>query len=296
MTDRPFFLVRLLMPLLAVLASGGCGEKNAGAPATRPAAARPTVASLVPGATDLIVGMGAADHLVAVSTYDLDRDGTRGLPRVGDYQGIDWEQLSVLRPEVLIVFMAPDRMPQALRERAESLNVRLVNVKTERLDDVYGELTKLGELLDEQERASEAASRLKGQLTRVQQRVSSKPRPRTLVAREVQGDGAVGRESFIDDVLTVAGGTNALDQVGWPTIDRESLIAAKPEVILHLLPGASPQVVEQAKRVWATMPELPAVKDQRVYIVTEWFALQPGLQLGNLAERFAALLHPDTEN
>src|SRR5947199_8594789 len=54
---------------LAGIISLGCRRENSTAvPSTRAApASAAKVASLVPAATDLIVGMGAADHLVAVS-------------------------------------------------------------------------------------------------------------------------------------------------------------------------------------------------------------------------------------
>src|ERR1043166_2750016 len=68
---------------------------------TAPPASHPTiltVASLVPAATDLILGMNAADHLIAVSNWDPDRPEIAHLPRVGDYRTIDWEKLSELHP------------------------------------------------------------------------------------------------------------------------------------------------------------------------------------------------------
>src|SRR5205814_2156666 len=123
-------------------------------PAAKSSAKSPKVASLVPAATDLIVGMGAADHLVAVSTFDTRRAEIKELPRVGDYQQIDWERLGVIRPDVMIVFMSPQRMPAAVRQRAEEMKIQLVNVRTERLDDIFAELTNLGNLLHEPEKAT----------------------------------------------------------------------------------------------------------------------------------------------
>jgi ABC-type Fe3+-hydroxamate transport system substrate-binding protein len=82
---------------------------------------QPTLASLSPAATDLLVGMGAADHLVAVSNFDADRDQTRGLPRVGDYRTQDWEKLSALRPRKMIIQMRPERLPPGLGGRAQEL-------------------------------------------------------------------------------------------------------------------------------------------------------------------------------
>lgn len=268
-------------------------ERRAASPAPTAQPARPSVASLVPAATDLLIDMGAADHLVAVSNYDVPREPIRHLPRVGDYQGFDWERLSSIRPDIMIVFMAPERMPEGLKQRAAQLQIRLVNVRTERLEDVFAAMDQLGELTHEKEKAAQAAAQLRRRLEAVRQRVSGKPKVRTLVMREVSADGTVGHETFINDVLEIAGGQNVITTAGWPSIDRERLLSLKPEVVLHLLPEASEQVVQQARRTWEAMPQIPAVAGGRVHILTQWWVVQPGAQLGEMAEQFADLLHPE---
>jgi iron complex transport system substrate-binding protein len=294
---------RSLAILVIGLACAGCERSGQSTPATPPTSApattqlaRPTVASLVPAATDLILGMGAGEHLVAVSTFDVERDGTRGLPKVGDYQNFDWEQLSVLKPNLMIVFMAPDRMSAALKQRASDLNIELMNIKVDRLDQVYHELNRLGAALDEPAKAAAAEKRLRDQLDAVQKRVAGKPRVRTLIVREVSAEGAVGRDSFIDDVLQIAGGENVLPASlgAWPTIDRETMVSTNPDAVLHLLPLAPPQAMREAEDLWKQFPDLPAVKNGRVYLLTEWHVQQPGYQIGKLAEIFADKLHPDT--
>ena len=51
------------------------------------------------------------------------------------------------------------------------------------------------------------------------------------------------------------------------------------------MPEASArQVQEQAKKNWAQLPNVPAVKDNRVTILTDWYVLQPGSHVGDLAE------------
>src|SRR4051794_4265348 len=94
----------ILLVALVYTLSAGCDRGVSAPPPSQKKS--PTVASLVPAATDLIVGMGAGDHLVAVSNYDLGAE-VAGLPKVGDYQSIDWEKLTVLRPNVLISFYGP---------------------------------------------------------------------------------------------------------------------------------------------------------------------------------------------
>src|SRR5437016_4463256 len=90
---------------LILLWGAACDQAPKPATATEPTSGResgravppsrnqkmPTLASLSPAATDLLIGMGAGDHLIAVSNFDAERDETRGLDRVGDYRTQDWE-------------------------------------------------------------------------------------------------------------------------------------------------------------------------------------------------------------
>lgn len=294
--QRFWAMAGLILGAAVCLIPGGCKRRPAGETTKVPTTTavrevRPTVASLVPAATDLLLGMGVGDHLVAVSHYDTRRPGTANLPRVGDYQNFDWEQLGVLRPDLLIVFMDPQRMPVALRQRAEQLQITLVNCRTERLADIYAEIDHLGQLVREPAKAAMAASELRRRLDAVRRRVASLPPAPTLVVREATGDGVVGRDTFINDILEIAGGVNVVNNPGWPSLDREMLVSLKPQVIVELLPEASPQVIGQARQVWQTMPAVPAVANGRVYIIDQWWAVQPGVHVADLAEKMAELLH-----
>jgi len=279
------------LPLLAMLVAVACDRKSS-APA--PPGARPRVASLVPAATDLLIGMGAGDHLVAISNYDPHRDETRALPRVGDYQTFDWEQIAALRPDVMIVFMASDRMPPGLSQRARQLDIRLVNIRTERLSEILNEIGNLGRAVEEDAKATRAVDTLRAQIAAAARQTAGRPKARALIVRDKSAEGVVGRDSFLNDILEAAGGQNVITASGWPSIDREMLLSLKPEVIIQLLPDASPQVIAEANRVWTALPQIPAVANRRVHILTDWYVQQSGFHVGELAVRFAGLLHPET--
>jgi iron complex transport system substrate-binding protein len=253
----------------------------------------PTVASLVPAATDLIVGMGAADHLVAVSNYDVERDGTRGLPRVGDYQTVDWERLRALRPDYLFTFHSPERVPPGVREKADELGIKLVNVRTETLDDLFVEMGKLGEMIREKGKATEAADGLRAELEAVKTSVAGKARVQTLIVRDEKGNGVVGRGTFLDDLLEIAGGTNVVELNGWPSVDHEMIKAYRPDAIIVLLSDAPAQVEAEARRVIGTMTEVPAVKNGRVCVINAWHTQLASTHVAELARRMAGCLHPD---
>src|SRR4051794_5772829 len=60
-----------------IISSAGCERGQSPLSTT---AKSPRVASLVPAATDLLVAMGASDHLVAVSSWDQAIPEVRNLP------------------------------------------------------------------------------------------------------------------------------------------------------------------------------------------------------------------------
>jgi hypothetical protein len=39
------------------------------------------------------------------------------------------------------------------------------------------------------------------------------------------------------------------------------------------------------------MKDVPAVRDGRVHVLSDWYVLQPGTQLGRTAGQFAELIH-----
>jgi ABC-type Fe3+-hydroxamate transport system substrate-binding protein len=305
MLERIWFAASFLL-MAAVCALSSCAREadSKAPPATQSSAApassqssraKPTVASLVPAATDLIVAMGAADHLVAVSNYDEDRPGTHGLPRVGDYLNNDWEKLASVKPDVMITQYDPARTPPGLKQRADQLGIRLVNSPVERVSDIFDRLTLLGEVLGEPEKAKTASAALRAKLDAVERRVSGKPRVRTLIVLDDEATFVAGANTFLDDVLQLAGGENVIanNSNRYPRIDREMLMTLKPDAIVQLLPKATPQVKQQAAKTWASLPQLPAVRDGRVYVFDAWYVVQPGYEVGDLAEQIAAKLHSE---
>ena len=291
--NRPVSRIFLLLALLGW--SQSCDRNKP--PAEPPATTSQTVkiASLVPAATDLIVGMGAADHLVAVSNWDTDRPEIKQLPRVGDYQATDWERLAELRPTVMLVFMSLDRMPQGMKDRADQLGIKVVNIQTEKIADVFAAIDRLGEIMNEPAKAEELSKKIHSQLDAVRQRVEGNSPVPTMLARDEAGYALIAGDTFADELLTIAGGKNVAEdfKTRYPNVDRERVIELAPQAIIQLMPAATPQVIDQARANWQNLPDLPAVKNHRVYILTDWYVLQPGSHIGDVAEQMSKALHPE---
>ena len=253
-----------------------------------PGGKSPTIASLVPSATDLLVGMGANDHLVAVSNYDRDSN----LPQVGDYQAIDWEKISRIHPNILVTYYGAGHAPVGMEQRSRTLGIQILNLKFERLSDVYSAIGALGHACAEPEKADAELKRIQTGLTKVHESVAGEAKVRAVIVTEASGLDFAGRSNYLDDLLDEAGGENAVTAPGYVTLDREAIAALKPQVILQLLPAADDATVAKTKAFWDSFPDLSAVKEHRVWLFRETYMMTPGSHVAEVAAKFSAALHP----
>jgi iron complex transport system substrate-binding protein len=282
-------------PLCVLVSSWFIFLLSCSQPPAVPISPSPRIASTSPAGSELVLALGLSDHLVAVSKYDND-PAISSKPQIGDYQSIDWEKLSPLQPDYLIVQIAPDRLPADLQQRCDEQHIQLINVRLNTLADIFSELKDLGDELHEPDKAAQATADLRSQLDAVHARVGNLPAVRAVVAISDSGLSLAGPGTFLDDLLTIAGGQNAAgpDAPEYFSVDRERLTAMNPDVVIQLIPGgdAKPQVLAAAAEVWASMPDLPAVKNHRIVTITDWYAIQPGRKVADLAKQFADALHP----
>lgn len=282
-----FLLVTFLFCALA------CDKKQSVVTQPSSTTEKVTVVSLSPAATDLIVAFGAADQLIGVSTFDND-PAVASLPKVGDYENVDWERIATIRPRKMIVQMAKNRIPDGMKQRANELGVTLVDVQIDRLIDVHLEITRLGNELKRNEDAKKLADTFREELDEVRREWMDSPKVKTLLVTSDGGTGIAGTKTYLDDVLQIAGGENVAGHDGYFQADKEMLITMKPEVIVQLLPDATPAQIESAQKFWSSLPTIPAVANDRILIVTDSWSLKPGPKLGELAQKISRHLHPES--
>jgi iron complex transport system substrate-binding protein len=285
---------RLFLVGWMVTASVGCDSRTAaGAAQVKRRDAGMKVASLVPAATDLIVGMGAADHLVAVSNYDAAEIGSRVLPRVGDYQTTDWETLARLKPDLMLIQMDVARLPPGFAAKADRLGIAFVNVRLNTLTEVLAGSRVLGKAIGEPAKGEALAMQLTERIEGIQARYAGSAPVNALLALDAAGESFVGEGTFLDDLLHVAGGRNAAAALGgaWPSADRETLLRLRPEAVIMLKPRAATGTPAEAKQFWAGLPGVPAGQTGRVSVIGESWALLPGAHVAEEAEAIAQALH-----
>jgi len=98
-------------------------------------------------------------------------------------------------------------------------------------------------------------------------------------------------------MLDVAGGVNVFGDLdmGYPQVSMESILTRRPEVIIELMPEVdlTPALRTRILSDWQRLGSIPAVKNHRIYFLTQDHCLIPSPRYVEIIERVSQLLHPD---
>jgi len=260
-----------------------------------PSAAPKRIVSIVPAVTEMLFAIGAGPQVVGVSSFDHFPAAVEALPRVGGLIDPDVEHILTLAPDLVIVY-GPKSDLAARLSRAKIATYAYENGN---LANVTATIRALGEQLGRKTEAEAEATRIERGLAAIRARVAGQPRYRTLLifGREpgnLRGVYASGGFGFLHDLLEVAGGDDVFADVNRENvqISTEQMLARAPEAIIELHEARPPQWLAAERRVWSQLPGLPAVKNDRVYLLASAMLTIPGPRVVEVAKMMADALHP----
>jgi iron complex transport system substrate-binding protein len=291
---------RLVVVLVAVLCLGGVARPHAAQPVRRSLGEGGAIriVSLVPALTEMLFALGAGPQVVGVSNFDDYPPAVTSLPRVGALLDPNMERILSLRPDLVIVYGSQTEAQQQL-ERAR---IRIYRYRHAGLAGILSTLRELGTAIGRPQDGERLAREIQAHLDRIKARVAGRPRFRTLLVFErdpgsLRGIFVSGGVGFLHDMLDIAGGSDVFADVARESVQPsiETILARAPEVILEVRVRADlpPAQLRKERSAWATLSSIPAVKTDRVHILTGQFLVVPGPRVGQATEAIARILHPE---
>lgn len=292
---------RKVVALILALLVSGCGPGR-DAESIPPETSAHRIISLVPAATEMLFAMGAGPEVVGVSSFDRFPVEVESLPRVGALVDPDFERILTLKPTLVVVYGSQEELINRLG-RASIDMFRYQHAVEDGLADIPRTLRALGERVGRAEGAETVAAGIERDLDDVRARVQGRPRPSTALVfgrepgalRGIYVSGGVG---FLHDLVEVAGGRDVFDDIQRESLQAstEVMLARRPEVILELRTSSTtPEAIETERAVWKRLPALPAVRNDRVHVLTDAALAIPGPRIARAAKAFMAALHPDAQ-
>lgn len=259
------------------------------------------IVSTAPGITEMLFALQLGPRVVGVSTYCRFPAEARRIEKIGTFLQPDLEKIVSLRPDLVFTMKNPVR----LTERMRALGLNAVELDPEGIEKIYVALRTMGREAGVERGAEKLIASLRGQLEEVRRSTEKLPRRSVIffVGRTpgtLDGLVAVGRASYLEGLLAVAGGKNALadSPIPYPKVTLEQVLARDPDVILDMgdaahADGAPADRLNEAVGLWGRLEQLRAVRNHEVHAVASDIFVVPGPRFVEAAREFRRMIHPE---
>jgi cobalamin transport system substrate-binding protein len=224
------------------------------------------VISLAPGLTEMIYALQAEDKLVGVTLYSNFPEPAKNIPRIGSYVQPDLEKIVSKKPDLCIAIK--DGNPRRVAYAIKDLGIPVFALNPQNIDQIMDAFLLLGDILGVSKRAKELVADMEQRIVLVKREVaSSNYKPRVFFQIADIPLISSGKDSYIDNLIKLAGGSNiAGGSSGYPRFSWENIMLLQPEVVIisSMTGGKSPELLKAA---WQRWPEIPAVRNKRIHVV-----------------------------
>lgn len=250
------------------------------------------VVAMAPSVTEIVFALEQEQRLVGVTRFSDYPPAAEKLPKVGSYVHLDVERIMALQPDLCIGIK--DGNPLAVVEQLQALNIAVFAVDPHDIETVIQSVDAIGGLLSARNKADTLIADMRARIARVRAKTSALERKPTVFFQiGVSPIVSVGNATFINELITLAGGVNAAAGTApYPRFSVEQVIALAPDVMV-ISSMARAAVFEQVKADWEKWPAIPAVRNGAVFIAPTNLFDRPTPRLVEGLELLAGMIHPD---
>ncbi len=234
--------------------------------------------SLAPGLTELLFAIGAGDRVVGRTRWGDYPPEASEIPSVGEGLAPNVEVIIGRRPDLVVFYASPANSP-AIRQ-LEKLGIATVSLRTDRLADLTRAARLLGRIVGDSGTADSLASALELEIAALESTRPSRVVPKVLILAWDNPPITIGSESFLSEIVELAGGRNIFDDIDKPsaTVSIETIVERDPDIVLVVSDSGIPR--------WSQRPEWQTVRAVR----EGRFIVAPGTEFGRPTFRAPAAI------
>ena len=241
------------------------------------------IISLSPGITEIVYALGAGEKIVAVSDFCTYPPEVKNKPLIGGSINPSFERILVSQPDLIIYQGAFSK----IKKFCENYEIPTCNVQLDDLTSITNSIQQIGNKIGSSKQAVKLRNQITDKLDNIKNlSVNNNTIPILVcVGREtgpVSSCTTIGKKSFINEMLIIAGGSNVCEDVigAYPTISAEVISSRQPAIIFELRPGQKINE-EQIIKEWRILN-----KRSKIVILTNDFLMVPGPRITKIAEEF----------
>ena len=218
------------------------------------------IVSTSPAVTEIIYALGGSHLLVGRTDFCTYPPEAMQIASIGGISNLNIERIMSLNPDLVI---SGSMIPRKSTIQMEKMGVPTVCViEQQHYEGLYDNISKIGRLIGCTQTADSLNAVLRDRLKQLDVQTTTKPRSvYYVVGFGASGNFTAGGDSFINDIIRLAGGRNiAEDITGW-SYSLENLMQQNPEYIV---------IRKEDSAAFCRMPpynQLDAVKNGRVIAI-----------------------------
>jgi len=257
------------------------------------------IVSLAPSNTEILFAVGAGDKVVGVTNfcnypYDFAAWVEAGnMTSIGSFKNPSVEPIVVLDPDLVLASKQSVDAVASLR----NLGVNVLVLDAKNISGVLRDILLIGRAADRYSEAVALESDLRQKIDAIaNQAADATSTPK--VYHEVYPSMSAGPETFIDELITLAGGKNIFHDAStrYPTVSSEAVIEKNPDIMVF------PDKYMGREQFSETMEDLKnrpgwdlisAVQTDAIYEINSDIISRAGPRLADALETLAKMIHPE---
>jgi iron complex transport system substrate-binding protein len=207
--------------------------------------------------------------------------------KVGDYYGPDIEKMIALQPDLIL---ATDFHRFDLIPALEQQGFAVFAVAPQTLDDVLESIERIGEITSKEAEALQLVNEMTSKIETVEEQTRELgQKPSVFYMTWHDPMWTVGRNTWIDDLINIAGGVNIFSEnfESGAMVQIEWVVLHNPEIV----------ITSEWSYDWALnateLASTSASQTGRIHTFDDDLAQRPGPRLVQGLDWFAYLIHPE---
>jgi iron complex transport system substrate-binding protein len=253
------------------------------------------IVSLAPNLTEILFALDLEEEIVRVTLNSDYPPAAVKKPKAGTFWQPNIEAIIAARPD-LIVTLAFEQQKN-LAERLKRINYNCLTVNIEKVKDLFEAIETIGTATGKQQKANELVTNIMDKLDKLSALVGTEAKVRVLWVVQREPLRVAGHNTFINEMLELAGGENAISSTlhKYPPIGAEQVIVCGADVIIEPSMQQKDLAAQQnrALQYWRKFENVPAVANKRIYIIQGDMVSRLSPRLYEGIETIARCLRPE---
>jgi cobalamin transport system substrate-binding protein len=248
------------------------------------------IVSIGPSITEFLFALGAGPRVVGVDDYSDEPAAASQVEKVGGIK-VNFEKVVSLQPDLVLSVKFSD----GTIEKLASAGLLVLVVDPQSAGDVARTAILLGRAVgsDGDTMARDIEKRIDDVRAKTAAAATTPRVYHEIDASDPTKIFTVGPGSYIHDLIEIAGGQNIAARAAsaYPQLSAEEILRSDPEIIVLAAADYSAKPDQVAARAgWSA---LTAVKNKRIVTIAPNLINRPGPRVGEAAEAYAKLVHPE---